>query len=226
MRKMTLAGVAMGALCLLATSANAQTTPPADAAVSPPAAQPAPPVAPAFVAKNTPIVIEISDVVSAETAKRDDWFNLKLFEPVKLNGVIVIPAGTPGKGQVIDAAKPGMSGKPGKLVLAARYLVLNGKQIPIHALKMGLKAEDRSGGAVAASVFVGVFALAVKGGEMEVQPGSLGEAKLGVDFVPDAGGAATPEPASQVAPAPEAAATSSSASSSSASSASATSTSN
>ena len=218
MSKIRLAGAAMGVLCLLGTAAAAQTTPPADAAAPPAPQAPTPAVAPDFVPKNTPIVIEISEAVSAETAKRDDWFSLKLFEPVKLNGVVVIPAGTPGKGQVVDAAKPGMSGKPGKLVLAARYLEFNGKQIPIHALKMGLKAEDRSGAAVGASIFVGVFALAVKGGEMEVQPGSLGAAKLGVDFVPDANVATSPQAPAEAAPSPEAAATSSSASSASATS--------
>lgn len=140
----------------------------------------------AFVAKGTPIVVEITDLVSTRTAQRDDMFNLKLAEPVVLNGVAVIPAGTPGKGQVVDAAKPGMAGKPGKLVLAGRYLELDGQQIPIRGLTMDMTAKDNTGAAMAATMAVGIFGLAVTGGNMEVQPGTRAHAKLGADFIPPA----------------------------------------
>ncbi len=225
MRGVVFAGAAVGLLCLVGTVAIAQTAPqaapqtalqtetnpPALPDSAPPAVVPAPE---SVVPKGTSIVVEITDLVSTKTAKRDDWFNLRLAEPVTLKDAIVIPEGTPGKGQVVDAGKPGMGGKPGKLVLAARYLEFEGRQIPIHALRLGLKADDNSGASVAVGIAFGIVGLAVTGGDMEVQPGTKARAKLAVDFVPDATGATPAAPAATVDPAPkpqDAAASSSSA---------------
>lgn len=139
---------------------------------------------PKLVPNGTAIVVRIVDLVSTRTASREDVFNLVLAEPVLLDGEIVIPAGTPGKGQVVDAGKPGMAGKPGKLVLAGRYLEFEGRQIPIRGLKMALTAKNNTNAALAVTVAAGVFGLAVTGGHMEVQPGTLANAKLAADFSP------------------------------------------
>lgn len=200
------------ASCLLAQGAMAQdqTQVPADPATPLPASDmtpaPAPAPAPAVVPKNTQIVIEITDLVSSKTAKIGDTFNLKLAEPVTLDGAVVIPAGTPGKGEVIDAAKAGMGGKSGKLVLAVRYLDFQGSQVAIHGLKLDIVGKDNFNTAVAATVAVGIIGLAVTGGNMEVQPGTLAHAKLAADFVPTAPAAdappSTPAPAADATPAP------------------------
>lgn len=142
------------------------------------------------VPNGTPIIIEITDLVSTKTAKRDDMFNLRLAAPLTLNGAILIPEGTLGKGQVIDSGLPGMGGKPGKLVLAARYLEFEGRQIPIRGLNMDMGARDNSGTAVllgaAGGIVGGVAGLMVTGGHMEVPPGTLAHAKLGMNFIPSA----------------------------------------
>ncbi|KAF0116773.1 MAG: hypothetical protein FD163_894 [Hyphomonadaceae bacterium] len=142
------------------------------------------------VPSGTPILVEITDLISTRTAKRDDMFNLRLVAPILLNDVIVIPEGTIGKGQIVDAGLPGMGGKPGKLVLAARYLEFEGRQIPIRGLNMDMSARDNSGPAVfltaAGGVAGGVVGLIVTGGHMEVQPGTRARARIGVNFVPAA----------------------------------------
>ncbi len=214
MHKTLSAVAATGLSCLLCSTALAQTAPAADA--NPPISAPAtapplasatvattvPPAAQAAVPNGTPIVVEITDLVSTTTAKRDDMFNLKLAEPVMLNAVVAIPAGTPGKGQVIDAAKAGMGGKPGKLVLAARYLELAGQKIPIRGLRMDTGGKNNTGGAVAVSVVGGavggLVGLATTGGEVEIQPGTRAAAKLGIDFAPG-----VPGPAADPAPVPQ-----------------------
>lgn len=223
MVKMFSAVAAIGLSCLICSTAMAQTSASADSAsgsasaapVAPTApaapeaavtpAAPAAPVAAAVVPNGTPIVVEFTDLVTTRTAVRDDMFNLKLAEPVMLNNVVVIPAGTPGKGQVIDVGKPGMAGKPGKLVLAARYLELDGKQIPIRGLKMAAGGKSNTETAAVATIAVGIFGLAVTGGHMEVAPGTRAVAKLGVDFAP--GAAAAPPPPPQTPAAAEPAAT-------------------
>lgn len=142
------------------------------------------------VPSGTQITIEITDLVSTRTAKRDDFFNIRLAAPVILNGVIVIPEGTLGKGQVVDAGLPGMGGKPGKLVLAARYLELDGQRIPLRGLTMDMSARDNGGPAVLLSSAGGaagaVIGLIVTGGHMEVQAGTRANAKLGAAFSPTA----------------------------------------
>ncbi len=199
MRMKLLAAAIMAASCSTCPAAMAQGM--SQAETSPPAApEQTPPTASVSVPKGTPIVVEITDLVSTRTAKQDDMFNLKLAEPISLNGIVLIPAGTPCKGQVIDAGKPGMGGKPGKLVLAARYLDFEDRQIPIRGLNLDMEAKDNSGASMAAAIVVGLPALIVTGGHMEVQPGTRARAKLGVDFTPAVTDAApSPAPASDVA---------------------------
>ena len=206
MRNLVCAGAAVAVLCLVSSAVQAQDAAQASSSSSSssssaaaPEAQPAtPPAAPApapaaaVVPNGTPIVVEITQAISSQTAKRDDMFDLKLAEPVKLGDAVVIPEGTPGKGQVIDAMRPGMGGKPGKLVLAARYLVVDGKQVPIRGLKLGLTADDNSTQSAMLGAAGGLVGLAVEGGDMIVKPGTKARAKLGADFAP---GAAAPAPA-------------------------------
>jgi hypothetical protein len=187
MRKTLSAVAAIGLSCLIASATIAQTVPVAETSLPAVVDVPAPESAAvplATVPKGTPIVVEITDLVTTRTAKRDDMFNLTLAEPVLLNSVVVIPAGTPGKGQVIDAGKPDMGGKPGKLVLAVRYLEFEGRQIPIRGLNLGLYAADKSNTAAWVGAAAGVLGLAVVGGHMEVSAGTRAGAKLGADFVP------------------------------------------
>ena len=142
--------------------------------------------APAIVPNGTPIVVMVTDRLSSETAGRDDMFNLSLAEPVMLNGLTVIPAGTPGKGQVVDAAKAGAGGKPGKLVLAARYLEFEGRQIPIKGLTLDLVAKDESlTAAIVAAIKYSGSSDSILGGPMVVPAGMRGSAKLAVNFVPN-----------------------------------------
>jgi hypothetical protein len=157
---------------------------PVSAAQTAPAVVPAAAAAPAFVPKNTLITVEVTDLVTTRTAVANDTFSLKLVDPIMLNGAVVIPAGTTGKGVVIDAGKPDMGGKPGKLVVSARYLDLNGRQVPIRALKLELTSQSNTGKAVAVTMAIGMAGLLVTGGHMEIQPGMRGTAKLVNDFVP------------------------------------------
>lgn len=143
-----------------------------------------------IIPKGTPILIEITDLVSTKTAVRDDFFNIKLATPIIFNGEIIIPAGTIGKGQVVDSGKPRAGGGSGQLVIAARYLEYNGQKIPLRGLKLEVSGTDRSGTSAGvssvASLAGPVGALAgffVSGGHMEVPAGTHASAKLGIDYI-------------------------------------------
>src|SRR3569832_142133 len=176
-----LAGASLLALC--GSMAAAQPAPAsADPAVAlpPPAASPAPPSAPMAKA-GTPGVIEVMEMISSKTGKMSQTFAIRLAEPVILDRVTIIPAGLTGAGEIIDAEPPGMGGKPGKLVLAARYLEYNGKSNPLRAFKLGGSGKDYSNTSMAVAIAIGLPGMLVTGGNIEVAPGTRANAKLGAD---------------------------------------------
>jgi hypothetical protein len=204
--------LATAAGCAATGAAAQSTSAPADVA-SAAAAASAAPVQPTAaehkVTAGTLVEIEIAEPVSSKTHKAGDTFAIRLAEPVTFDGRVIVPAGTPGRGQVIDSGKPGIGGKPAKLVLAARYLEVDGKQLPLRAFKFGGAGVDRSNTAAALSAvpYAGVFGILVTGGQIEIAPGARGIAKLAQDVpvsdaapaqaaVPAAIPASTPAPAS------------------------------
>ncbi|HET6969718.1 MAG TPA: hypothetical protein VFH92_01225 [Phenylobacterium sp.] len=132
--------------------------------------------------------------LSSKTLKQGDMFDLRLAAPIVTGGQVLAPSGAPGKGQVIDAAAAGPLGRPAKLVLAARYLEVNGVRTPLRGFHLGSAGADNSNTVMAASFvpYVGIFAGFMKGGEIIIPAGSLGQAKLGAEFPP---ATSTPGPA-------------------------------
>ena len=178
--------LAVGLFGLWPSLTLAQTTPPIDPV---PTVEPTSPSAVpiAKVPSGTQIIIEIMQLVSTKIHKPDDTFDIRLIQDVKFKDITVIPAGTVGKGLVIDSGKPGMGGKPAKLVLAVRYLQYQDKQIPIRGMKLQLSAQDNAGTAVLLSSIGGpiggIAGLIVTGGHMEVPAGTLAQAKLSQDYI-------------------------------------------
>ena len=147
----------------------------------------------------TPIEIEIRDTLDSKTSQRGDKFAFVLHAPISIDGQVVIPAGTPGVGEIVHAERARGGGKPGELILAARYLDFEGRQVKLRGMKLGTVGDDKSGKALGLSFIpvVGLFTY-VRGGETVVPQGALAGAKLAEAFT-----VAAPEPA----PAPAAVAT-------------------
>jgi hypothetical protein len=82
-----------------------------------------------------------------------DRFHMETAEPVMVQGVNVIPVGSPAVGEITDARNKGMWGKSGHLAARILYVTVNGRQIRLSG------AFDDKGvaggvGAVAVSAFV------------------------------------------------------------------------
>jgi hypothetical protein len=82
-----------------------------------------------------------------------DRFHLETSEPVMVQGVNVIPVGSPAMGEITDARNKGMWGKSGHLAARILYVTVNGRQIRLSG------AFDDKGvaggvGAVAVSALV------------------------------------------------------------------------
>ena len=162
----------------------AATTPAAQAVASP--TQPATdamatPAGCCLVANGALVEIEIAEPISSRLRKRGEKFALRLAEPLVLDGHTVLPAGTAGVGEIIHAASSGGGGKPGELLLAARYLEFDGRQIPLRGFRIGAAGKDHTQGAMAASIAIGPFAQFIHGREIEIPVGTRANAKLAAD---------------------------------------------
>lgn len=180
--------------------AAAPTAPAATPAAVPAATPAAPPAAagPLRAPAGTPILVEITQGVSSKSAKRGDTFTLRLSAPIVVDGRVVLAEGAVGVGEVIDAAHPGMGGTEGKLVLAGRYLDVNGQHVSIRGLKVGGGGHNNAHLAMAVGMATyGVGGLFITGGNIDVPAGTIAQAKLGVDYpATDAAAAAPAAPAS------------------------------
>ena len=109
-------------LALLASPVLAQTAEPAVAPVV---------SANAILRAGTPVSFKLlEEVTTKEKAARvGQRIQLEVAAPVELNGVSVIPAGTPAWAELTGVKNKGMWGKSGKLDAQLLYLRVNGRQI-------------------------------------------------------------------------------------------------
>jgi hypothetical protein len=80
-------------------------------------------------------------------------FHLTTAEPVMVNGVNVIPLGTPAEGEITDVRNKGMWGKSGHLAARILYMTVQGRQIRLNGT-FDDKGVAGGWGAAAVSAFV------------------------------------------------------------------------
>jgi len=133
------------------------------------------------------VEIELADEVSTKFQRSGDTFALQLAAPLVVDGRVVLRAGTRGVGEVIESTRPGMGGKPAKLVLAARYLVHHGQRIPLQGLQLSGAGRNNNTAAQVTSLGgmaffpLGFVGLAVRGGNVVFPAGTTAAAKLASD---------------------------------------------
>lgn len=162
MKKLVLASSAV----LLVCPANAQPTPPQG-----PAANGGTPISTATVAPPVPVVnnngsavlrvgtevpLRLSQELTTKGKKLrvGDRFNLEVAEPIMINGIVVIPTGSPAKGEITDVVNKGMWGKSGKLSARVLYVTVSGRQIRLSG---AFDDKGVAGGVGAAAVSAIVF---------------------------------------------------------------------
>jgi hypothetical protein len=89
------------------------------------------PTSNAVLRAGTPVPLRMMEAVTTKkkAAKVGQRFQLEVAAPVEVNGVVVIPAGTPAWGEITEVRNKGMWGKSGKLNAKLLYLRVNGRQI-------------------------------------------------------------------------------------------------
>jgi len=79
---------------------------------------------------------------------------LETSEPIVVDGVTVIPAGTPAVAEITDVKNKGMWGKSGKFTARLLYMSVNGRQIRLSG---GFDDKGTAGGVGAVAVSAVVF---------------------------------------------------------------------
>lgn len=151
--------------------------------------------------KGTPIVIAIDKELGSKISQTGETFPIRLAQPVAIDGVEVLPAGITGEGQVVHAKKAGLAGAAGELVLAARWLDLDGRRIELRSFRFFeagevtlSKGQDNTGVSNVTTAIAGPIGFFIGGGNTNVPPGTVASAKIRNDesFAP---AEAAPEPA-------------------------------
>ncbi len=70
----------------------------------------------------TEIMLVTVDTLSSKRQVKGDSVSLKVMNDVRIDGQLLIPAGTPAAGQVADARAKGAMGMSGRLTVAPLYL--------------------------------------------------------------------------------------------------------
>ena len=100
---------------------------------APPAASPipAPVMTTAVLRVGTEVPLRLSEELTTKGKKLrvGQRFHLETAEPVMVQGVNVIPVGSPAVGEITDVRNKGMWGKSGHLAGRILYVTVNGRQI-------------------------------------------------------------------------------------------------
>lgn len=185
---------------LVPTMATAQVAPAAQPAVSPIIA---PPAGNAVLRVGTEVPLRLKEELTTKGKKiRVGYrFHLETSEPVVVQGVTVIPVGSPAVGEITNVRNKGMWGKSGKLNARILYVMVNGRQIRLTG-QFDDKGTAGGIGAVAVSAVVflpaGFF---MTGTSAKVPMGAIVKAFVDED-VPLAMPAAALQPLAVAAPAP------------------------
>lgn len=85
----------------------------------------------AVLRAGTPVALRLMEEITTKkkAARVGQRFMMEVSEPVIVNGVTVLPSGTPAWGEITTVRNKGMWGKSGKLDARILYLRHNGRQI-------------------------------------------------------------------------------------------------
>lgn len=134
------------------------------------------------VPEGTFVDLEFLVPVGSATVARGEAFRFALVHPIAIDGRIVIPAGATGHGEIVHAEPSRGGGKPGELLLAARYLEFGAERVPLRGMKMGLAGRDRTAAVIATATVIGPFAHFIRGREIEIPAGSRAYARVAATF--------------------------------------------
>ncbi len=101
-----------------------------------------------------------------------DSFTMTVINDVTADGVVIIPQGSIGHGEVIYVTGKGSFGKSGKIEIKMNHVEVGDQQYPLTGTYLQ-KGKGRGGAAVAGTVIAGVLAgVFIKGSEADIPLGA------------------------------------------------------
>jgi hypothetical protein len=171
-------------LCFLAAGtalAQTATPPPSNvvAPASPPAA--ATPAAPVLTASATgatyilhdgdDVPLKFAEDLSSKTAAEGDPVNFVLDGDLKVGDVVVAKSGSKAVGEVTQAHKAGMMGKPGELSVRIDYIRVGPIKVHLRGSK-GKEGANATTSTVVLTVLFGPIGLIKHGHDIDIKAGS------------------------------------------------------
>jgi hypothetical protein len=142
------------------------------------------------LAKGTVVDLQLDDPISTRSSKIGDTFRLHLAEPIRAGEAVLVPAGAAGMGEVIHVAKAGMSGSPGELIVAARFVQYGDVRLPLGRFRWGSSADaaapadatrGKSNQTAAIAFGVAGLGLFISGGNIDIPRSAAAHASLSAD---------------------------------------------
>ncbi len=190
---MKIVSCALASVCLIATTASAQTM-----AAAPAPAQSAPLVAGGanqnVLRAGTAVPLKMREelTTNGKKLKVGHRFQMEVAENVMLNGVTVIPVGSPAVGEVTEVRNKGMWGKSGRINARVLYASVNGRQIRLSG-QLDDKGTTGTAGVVGAIAVIPVAGFFVTGTSAVIPIGTPVNGFMDED-VPVAFSTAAPQP--------------------------------
>lgn len=147
-------------------------------------AEAAPQLSPTIrLAAGTIVRVELVTPLNSRTSQIGETFQLRLLEPIVIDGREIVAAGAVGGGEVIDADSAGFGGRQGKLIIAARYLDIGGQRVRIRGMQLTAVGRDRVHTAMGVAMipYAGIASIFIQGGEIELPAGAGGTARLATE---------------------------------------------
>lgn len=145
-----------------------------------------------LVSHNLPAGTAVSLVIDAElssnSSMKGETFAISLAEPLVIDGAEVLPAGTPGIGEVLAAEGNRGRGRAGRLAITVCHLNHESRLIPLAAPGLAPDATSRKGAATAVGLAgialplpIGLAGRLIKGDRAVIPAGTVIEAAIAED---------------------------------------------
>lgn len=159
-----------------------QTAPVATIAAAPPQAVILAPAAGSVLRAGTEIQLRMEEGLDSndKTVREGNHFRMEVAEPVMLGGLVVIPAGSPATGEIVDVRRKGMWGKSGRITARVLNVRVGDRLIRLTG-SFDDKGTTGTAGVVASVAFVPIAGFFLTGTSAKIPAGAGVKAFLDED---------------------------------------------
>jgi len=132
------------------------------------------------------VTLRVDDAITSKTAKRGDRFGVTMLNEISVDGVVVVPRGSRGEGEVVHSAGTGFGGRAGELLVTARFLLVGAEKLPLQSFRISKAGVNNTDAAVilaaGAGVIGAVASMFITGTSAEISAGQIAIAKTAQPF--------------------------------------------